>query len=83
MATIYEVYEPHTHGPEGINSAWVISRHRTPEAAERAIEAELRRLRRQPGHERSWLQRAIRAKDASAPSFSVRPVEDADYGKEG
>ena len=28
--TIYEVYQPHTSGPEGIHSAIMISRHRSP-----------------------------------------------------
>jgi len=78
--TTYEVYQPHTAGPEGINSAWVISRHRSPEAARRAIDAAQRRLRRQPGSERSWLDYRIRVRETRTGRhtrvtvFSVRPL---------
>jgi len=55
--TIYEVYEP----IDGTTR----SRHRTLAAAHRAIVAEQRRLRRQPGMSGSWLYRRIRAVDVN------------------
>ena len=61
--TIYEVYQPHTSGPEGIHSAIMISRHRSPGAASRAIRRAGSRLRRQPGMAQSWYDWAIRARD--------------------
>jgi hypothetical protein len=79
--TSYEVYQPHVPGPEGINSAWVISRHRSPEAAQRAMDRALRRLRRQPGNRNSWLDWRIRERDTSAATFSVRPYPPDEGGK--
>ena len=63
MTTIYEVYMPATSGPERVQTGVVISRHRTPEAAQRAIDLDLRRLRRQPGMQQSWHDYWIRAVD--------------------
>lgn len=61
--TTYEVYQPHTHGPEGLHSAITISRHRSPEAAQRAIVTALRRLRQQPGMDQSYYNWSVRARD--------------------
>ena len=76
VTTTYEVYQPTVSGPERIMTGSALSRHRTPEAAQRAIRCANRRLQRQPGQANSWLDYHVRARDgATGHARALTPSE--------
>lgn len=54
--------------PDWAESATIISRHRTEDAAQSAIDKATRRLRRQDGMKNSWLDWHIVPADALSPA---------------